>query len=101
MSYAASTRSLQATAASLVTAAVAAGELATAAAVVEPSSLVKTLRIRQAPAGSKGIPGHVVLKMPSDLQFERVKAELSAAPQVEAVVPNRVIRIMQSRSQQL
>jgi prolyl-tRNA editing enzyme YbaK/EbsC (Cys-tRNA(Pro) deacylase) len=101
MPYAASCCSLQATAVSVVAAAAAAGELAAAAAAVDPSSLVKTLKVREAPAGSSGISGHVVLKMPPELQYKSVQAQLSSAPQVQAVVANRVVRITQSKLQQL
>ena len=79
-----------------VAAAMASGELATAASDT-PQSLVTTLSVSDAPPGTTGIPGQMVLRVPAELAPEQVRTQLSAVAGVQAVVQNIVVRIAQGQ----
>jgi len=49
----------------------------------------------------EGIPGLAVIEVPSALDLETVRSSLMQSPHVEAVVPNRVVRITQAEGEWL
>jgi hypothetical protein len=60
------------------------------------SDITSHVRVLSTNPTPPGVPSQAVLKVPSELNAETVKAALSAQPGVKAVVPNRVVRIAQA-----
>eukprot|EP00775_Hariotina_reticulata_P006867 gene6867-7083_t len=87
------TANVQAKAVSVAVAAMNADELASAASSGDLNSLVSVVSTTTTP---EGIPGLAVIEVPSTLDLEAVRSSLMQSPDVEAVVPNRVVRITQA-----